>query len=107
METQLVYDNQKKCLGLRFRETILTSGNGILGNLALKVHGVLNTRSGKQQGHSSMIPSGCSLQWPITWWVLPHAGLCGSLVPAAAAECGTAGTTGIDPDLQGAVAALP
>lgn len=46
METQLVYDNNRKSLGLRVRETILTPGNGILGNLALKVHGVLNTRTG-------------------------------------------------------------
>lgn len=47
METQLVYDTTRKSLGLRVRETILTQGNGILGNLALKVHGVLNTRTGK------------------------------------------------------------
>ena len=47
METQLVYDTTRKSLGLRVRETILTQGNGILGNLALKVHGVLNTRTGE------------------------------------------------------------
>lgn len=54
METQLVYDNNRKSLGLRVRETILTPGNGILGNLALKVHGVLNTRTGQLDYNGSL-----------------------------------------------------
>lgn len=47
METQLLFYNTRKNLGIRFRETILTPGSGILGNLALKVQGVLNTRTGE------------------------------------------------------------
>jgi hypothetical protein len=54
METQLVYDTTRKSLGLRVRETILTQGNGILGNLALKVHGVLNTRTGQLDYNGSL-----------------------------------------------------
>lgn len=55
METQLVYDTTRKSLGLRVRETILTQGNGILGNLALKVHGVLNTRTGEHLHHAAVV----------------------------------------------------
>lgn len=46
-ETQLTFDNSQRTLGVRVRETILTPGNGLFGNLSLKVQGQLNTRTGK------------------------------------------------------------
>lgn len=46
-ETQLTFDNSQRTLGLRVRETIVTPGSGLLGNLKLIVYGQLNTRTGK------------------------------------------------------------
>ena len=61
-ETQLVYDNNRKCLGIRVREVILTPGNGLLSNIALKVQGVLNTRTGEQAG--PIAPTPCAVSPP-------------------------------------------
>lgn len=46
-ETQLTFDNSQRTLGLRVRETIVTPGTGLLGNLKLLVRAQLNTRTGK------------------------------------------------------------
>lgn len=54
METQLVYDNKGKSLGIRLREKVLTSDSGLLGNLALTVRGLLNTRTGQLDWNGSL-----------------------------------------------------
>lgn len=53
-ETQLTFDNSQRTLGIRVRETILTPGNGLVGNLSLKVQGQLNTRTGKLEYHGRL-----------------------------------------------------
>ena len=53
--SQLVYPcgsggNAEKALGIRIRETFETQGS-VLGNFVLKVHGLLNTKTGEAPRH--------------------------------------------------------
>jgi len=50
----LTFDNSQRTLGIRIRETILTPGSGLLGNLSLKIQGQLNTRTGKLDYHGRL-----------------------------------------------------